>query len=262
LTSKHQFSNFVLNNKSLTKYIEESIGMKIFSMMAEMLHDFAGLIYPDLCMTCDNPLMKQERLLCTNCLIELPRTHYHLVNGNPVEQIFWGRVSVEKATAYFIFQKGSRYQKLIHQLKYKGAIEVGHELGRWFGSELTQNSYFDAIDLIVPVPLHPRKEKKRGYNQSLMIAEGLSLSLKKPIEKKTLYRKEYSETQTRKGRYDRWENVNSLFAVRNETTISGKHLLLVDDIITTGATLEACVTVLLKIPDVKVSIATLGYANQ
>ncbi|MBN2807629.1 MAG: ComF family protein [Prolixibacteraceae bacterium] len=236
--------------------------MKLLTMMAEMLHDFAGLIYPNLCITCDNPMMKQEKLLCTNCLIELPRTYYHLVNGNPVEQIFWGRVSVEKATAYFIFQKGSRYQKLIHQLKYKGAREVGIEMGRMYGNELKQTSYFDAVDLIIPVPLHPVKEQKRGYNQSLLIAEGLAQSLGKPVEFKSLYRKEFTETQTRKGRYDRWENVNSLFAVKNETALSGKHLLLVDDIVTTGATLEACTAVLLEVPGVKVSIATLGYANQ
>lgn len=236
--------------------------MKTFSLLVEMLSDFVGLIYPALCITCGNALLKQEKLICTKCLIALPRTHYHLVSGNPVEQIFWGRANIEKATAYFIYQKGSPYQQLIHQLKYKGVKEVGIEMGRWFGNELMQNSYFNEVDLIVPVPLHPVKERKRGYNQSLMIAEGLAGSIGKPVENNNLYRRKYTETQTRKGRYDRWENVGTLFAVNNEQNLIGKHVLLVDDIVTTGATLEACASALLAVPEVKVSIATLGYANQ
>lgn len=236
--------------------------MKLLSNLAEMLTDFIGLIFPKVCMACDAPLMKQEKILCGKCLVSMPRTYYHLINENPVEKIFWGRVHLEKATAYFIYQKGSPYQQLIHQLKYKGFSEIGITLGSWFAYELAQTSYFDAVDLIVPVPLHPRKERKRGYNQSLMIAEGLARGLNKPVESQALYRKAYSDTQTRKGRYDRWENVSSLFAVKNEEKIVGKHLLLVDDIVTTGATLEACATVLLAVPGVKVSIAALGYANQ
>ena len=236
--------------------------MKLFTQAKELLNDFLSLIYPDLCVTCDNDLMKQEHLICSKCLIELPRTHYHLVKDNPVEIVFWGRVPIEKATAYFLFQKGSKYQKLLHQLKYKGMRTIGVEMGKYFGSELIQNNYFGDVDFLVPVPLHPKKERKRGYNQSLAIAEGIGKIIGKETLSNVLYRAYYSETQTRKGRFERWENVNDLFKLNNAEKINGKHILLVDDIVTTGSTLEACAKALLAANNVKVSIATLGYSNQ
>lgn len=236
--------------------------MKLLTQTAEMLQDFLSLIYPNLCLSCENVLMKQEHLICTNCLIQLPRTYYHLVSDNPVEMIFWGRVKIEKATSWFTFQKGSRYQKLMHQLKYKGMRVVGVELGRKFGAELLENNYFGEVDFLIPVPLHPKKEQKRGYNQSLAIADGMAQMLKKDICTDILVRNYYSETQTRKGRFERWENVSELFGVINNEKLVGKHVLLVDDIITTGSTIEACAAALLKSSNVKVSVATLGYSNQ
>jgi len=229
--------------------------------MKTLLYDFSTLIYPELCYCCETSLMKQEKLICTNCFVKIPRTHYHLVSENPVEKIFWGRVKVEKATSYFLFQKGSNYQHLLHSLKYKGVRDIGVVLGHSFGNELNQVSYFEDVDLIVPVPLHPKKEKKRGYNQSLAIAEGLSGSLQKPIEPNVLFRKYFSETQTRKGRFARWENVSELFDVKNQATFEGKHILLVDDVVTTGSTLEACAQAVLKCPGAKVSIATLACST-
>lgn len=236
--------------------------MKLFAQIHEVSEDFLSLIYPNLCFSCENVLMKQEHLICTNCMIQLPRTYYHLVEDNPVELIFWGRVKIEKATSYFLYQKGSKYQQLIHELKYKGFREIGVELGKKFGAELIQNNYFGDVDCLVPVPLHPKKEKKRGYNQSLAIAEGLAQMLQKEVCTDVLIRNYYSETQTRKGRFERWQNVNELFGVKNSEKLANKHVLLVDDIVTTGSTLEACANVLLQLPNVKVSIATLGYANQ
>lgn len=230
------------------------------TQITEKLEDFMALIYPNICICCDQPLVKQEKIICSHCNVELPRTYYHLVENNPVEAIFWGRVPVEKATSYFLFQKGSRYQKLLHYLKYKGLREVGVELGKRFGAELNQNSYFEDIDLIVPVPLHPTKERKRGYNQSLAIAEGLAFILKKSIDPNNLCRNSHSETQTRKGRFERWENVSSLFDAQKPEQLVGKHILLVDDVVTTGSTLEACTQALQKHTSVKVSIATLAYA--
>ena len=191
----------------------------------------------------------------------MPRTHFHLVKGNPVEQLFWGRVKIEKATSWFFFQKGSNYQHFLHHLKYKGLREIGVELGRIFGTELSTVNYFGEIDVIVPVPLHRKREKKRGYNQSLAIAEGLSRVLQKPISNGILYRKYYSETQTRKGRYERWENVNDLFDLKITDAFSGKHVLLIDDVVTTGSTLEACAQKILDCPEARVSIATLGFAS-
>jgi ComF family protein len=178
-----------------------------------------------------------------------------------LEQLFWGRVQIEKATSWFFFQKGSNYQHLLHHLKYKGLRGIGVEMGRNFGSELIANNYFDEVDVIVPVPLHPKKEKKRGYNQSLAIAEGLSQRLEIPIETEHLIRRFYSETQTRKGRFERWENVCELFDLKVEGYFSGKHVLLVDDVVTTGSTLDACAQKILSCTNAKVSIATLAFTS-
>jgi ComF family protein len=234
---------------------------RMITNMKSALYDFSTLIYPELCYCCEAALMKQEKLICMNCLINIPRTYYHLVNENPVEKIFWGRVKIEKATSYFLYQKGSNYQQLLHSLKYKGVREIGVELGRNFGNELSNTSFFDDIDVIVPVPLHPKKERNRGYNQSLAIAEGLSIAIDKPIDSKVLIRKHFSQSQTRKGRFARWENVSDLFDVKDQVTFAGKHILLVDDVVTTGSTLEACAQAILKCPSVKVSIATLAFST-
>lgn len=235
---------------------------KLSHRMKENWLDFLSLIYPNLCASCENVLVKQELAVCTKCLVDLPRTYYHLVKDNPVEQIFWGRVPIEKATAFFTYQKGSKYQHVLHELKYKGNRSIGVEMGKHFGADLIQNNYFGEADVIVPVPLHPKKEKQRGYNQSLAIAEGLSLLLNKEVVMNNLFRKSYSTTQTLKGRFERWQNVSSLFDLKDAYAFDNKHVLLVDDIVTTGATLEACAMVLHKAQNVKISIATLGYSNQ
>lgn len=233
---------------------------KLSSQIIELAEDFLSLIFPNLCLCCDQALVKQEKFLCTRCTIDLPRSHFHLVEKNPVEQLFWGRVFIEKATSYYIFQKGSRYQSLLHYLKYKGFQEVGVELGRRFSAELLQNSYFDNIDFIVPVPLHPKKERKRGYNQSLAIAKGMAINLQKKIDSTNLYRKHFSESQTLKGRFERWQNVNELFDLHDTNRFANKHILIVDDVVTTGSTLEACALAIQKSENVKISITTLAFA--
>ncbi|MCF8360813.1 MAG: ComF family protein [Prolixibacteraceae bacterium] len=222
--------------------------------------DFLSLIYPNLCFCCGNALVNQEKAICLKCLVGMPRTHYHLVPDNPVEQLFWGRVQIEKATAWFLFQKGSPYRNLLHQLKYKGQRQIGVELGANFGADLMQVNYFANVDVIAPVPLHPRKKRKRGYNQSLAIAEGLASIIDKPINTDTLYRKSYSETQTRKGRFERWENVTEIFDIRNNQTFEEKHVLLIDDVITTGSTIDACAQKILQCRGAKVSVAALAWA--
>jgi len=230
-------------------------------MLKQLFNDFSSLIYPNLCVGCGRGLVTSENFICYRCFTGMPRTHFHLVSGNPLEQIFWGRVSIEKATSWFFFQKGSNYQNLLHHLKYKGLREIGVELGRNFGSELMVVNYFSEVDLIVPVPLHPKKEKQRGYNQSLAIAEGLSRQLKIPVEPDILFRRFYSDSQTNKGRFERWENVSDLFELKIEGFFSGKHVLLVDDVVTTGSTLDACAQKILSCNGAKVSIATLGFAS-
>jgi ComF family protein len=233
----------------------------LIPMLKQLFLDFSYLIYPNLCIGCGRGLVTGEKYICFKCLVGMPRTNFHLVSGNPLEQIFWGRVKIEKATSWFFFQKGSNYQQLLHHLKYKGLRGIGVELGRSFGSELKITNFFNEVDVIVPVPLHSKKEKQRGYNQSLAIAEGLSQQLKIPIETNILIRRFYSETQTRKGRFERWENVSELFDLKMKDYFSGKHILLVDDVVTTGSTLDACAQKILSCDGAKVSIATLAFAS-
>lgn len=222
--------------------------------------DLLNLFYPKLCVVCGNHLLRQEELLCTKCLYEIPKTNFHKMDENTVDKIFWGRVKLSSATAYYFFEKESRFASIIHRLKYYGIKEIGSEMGKIFGADLNNNPRFSEVDIIMPVPLHWKKKKKRGYNQSEYIASGIAESMEKPLDTKTLYREVETQTQTRKSRYERWENVDNIFKVRSEEKIAGKHILLVDDVITTGATLESCASTLLKGNNTKVSVATLAIA--
>ena len=225
------------------------------------LESFVELFFPRICLVCSNNLLGQEELVCLHCLHELPRTNFHLEERNPVAELFYGRVKIEYATAFFVFSKGSRYQKLIHSLKYKGMNEIGVLLGRYFGADLLDSPYFSDIDVVCPVPLHPKKEKKRGYNQSEFIARGIAERMDKKLSVNNLIRKTYTDSQTRKGRYERWENVEGIFELSIPEEFEGKHILLIDDVVTTGSTLEACVTAIMAATkNTKVSIATLGFA--
>lgn len=176
--------------------------------------------------------------------------------------IFNGRLLLVSATSFLFFSKGGETQQLIHKLKYKGNKEIGIHLGKLFGNQLNNSELFNTADIIVPVPLHPRKEHSRGYNQSLMIGEGMASQMHARVLSDVLYRNIHSPSQTRKSRYQRWENVKDIFEVKNGYRLKGKHLILVDDVITTGATLEACGNKLLEIPDVRLSIASLAYAEE
>lgn len=223
------------------------------------IHDFFGLFYPRICPACDNPLVRNEEFLCTSCLLDLPRTNFHKDPENEVTQMFWGRVNVENASAFLYFQKKSKVQRLLHKLKYKGEKEIGEFLGRSIGNELKETAFND-VDIIIPLPLHPKKQKIRGYNQSEMIALGLGKALDKKVEAGVLIRKIANSTQTRKHRYERWLNVEEVFEVVNHERIANKHVLLVDDVVTTGATLEASAGELLKAENTKVSIITVAKA--
>jgi len=225
-----------------------------------IFEDFINLFFPLTCASCGNNLLKNEKAICTHCLYHIPKTNYHFEKDNPISKLFWGRVNIENATAFYFFQKGSKFQKLIHYLKYKGHKEIGYELGKIFGFELVASSLFNMIDLIIPVPLHPRKEKKRGFNQSEVIAKGISESMRKPVMVNLLYRTVEAETQTRKSRFERWKNVEEIFQVGNYGAIKNKHILLVDDVVTTGSTLESCAIELLKAENTKVSVATIAVA--
>lgn len=220
-----------------------------------------GLFFPELCATCGKRLISQEKFVCFECWQDLPVTNFHQNPDNKVAQLFWGRVDISSATAFFSYKKGSKYQQLIHFVKYKGLKELGFETGKKFGYQLLEWSDFAEIDVLMPVPLHPRKEKKRGFNQSEWIARGIAEVLKKPVDTKTLYRRVFTSTQTKRNRYERWQNVEHVFGLNDPNDIENKHILLIDDVVTTGATLEACAIHILKLPGTKMSIATLAYAD-
>ena len=223
--------------------------------------DLLELFFPELCVTCGERLLSHEKYVCLNCWKDLPQTHFHLEAENKVAQLFWGRVQIENATSFFTYRKGSRYQQLIHFIKYKGLKELGYETGRRFGFELNESAEFRSVDWIIPVPLHPKKLKRRGYNQSEWIARGIADAMQKPVSTDNLIRKIFTSTQTRKNRFERWQNVEGIFDIAQPEDFENKHILLIDDVVTTGSTLEACAFQLLKIKNTKVSIATLAFAD-
>ncbi|PLW94183.1 MAG: hypothetical protein C0592_03670 [Marinilabiliales bacterium] len=217
-----------------------------------------NLFFPDLCAGCGQNLVRGEKCICFSCQMKLAYTDYHKNEENPVSRLFYGRCSIEQATAMCFYERGSTIQNLVHQLKYRSRRDVGLFLGRELGKTLKENPLYENLDFIIPVPLHKKKEKIRGYNQAEVIVEGLFETLNLPVATDVLYRAEFTETQTKKKRWDRYENVKNMFAIRNPEKIKGKHLLLIDDVITTGATIEACAKHLLEVEGVKVSIAGLA----
>jgi len=218
------------------------------------------LAFPHVCEGCGTDNLQSEHLLCLRCLSSLPSTNFHMHPNNPIEKIFWGRIPLTSATSQYYFTKESMMQHLMHQFKYKGNKEVGIYLGKLMGWALAQSNRFSSIDALIPLPLHKSKEHKRGYNQATILCEGISSVLSKPVLRNVVTRPEQTETQTRKGRIQRWQNMEGKFALSAIDAIQDKHLLLVDDVVTTGATLEACSRELLKAENVQLSIATLCFS--
>lgn len=223
--------------------------------------DLFGLLFPNLCNACGASLFLGEKLICTKCLFDLPLTDYHLYQENKVMKQLWGRVPLNAAMALLYFRKGAKAQRLIHSLKYNGKTDVGMLLGSMIGERIKLDSIYSDIDFIVPVPLHHQKLRSRGYNQSSFIAEGIAQTINIPFKEEILIRTISTESQTRKNRFSRYENMKAVFKVPETDQITGKHILLVDDVITTGATLEACANALLVQGALKVSIAALAFAE-
>jgi len=227
-----------------------------------MLKLLLNLFFPKVCVGCKNILVEQEHIVCIACLHDLPVTNLHVNDSKVISNIFYGTVALEHATALFYFPKKGLVRQLIHQLKYKNQPEISNYLGKWLGIELEESGYYKFVDVVIPVPLHKRRLKKRGYNQVAGFGEELATCLQASYNNTTLLRIKNTGTQTVKDRLTRWINVQTIFEVLDIKSLEGKHILLVDDVITTGATIKACVKELHKIPDIKISLAVMAYTDQ
>lgn len=228
--------------------------------MVPLFKDFVEMLFPEYCLMCNGNLVKGEKHICLHCRYHLPRTHFHREADNPVSRRFYGKTDVKHAWAYLKFTKGGKVQNALHHLKYNRKSEVGQLLGAWHGAELKKDNWHTMFDAIVPVPLHPSKLKKRGYNQCDPFAEGLSEQLGIAWYPTALRRNTANRTQTRLGRMERFQNTQRIFEVAEPEAVKDKRILLVDDVITTGATLEACAKALLEAGSKEVSIACIAAA--
>ena len=217
-----------------------------------MLNTLVGLLFPNLCVGCNGVLIAAEQHICTHCIDNFPETKFHTLPENQLEKAFLGRVKLESAYSFLIFRKQGIVQRILHELKYSNNPELGVMLGQIYGSKLREHGiHFDAI---IAIPLHEKKEKLRGYNQSDCFAQGLAQSLKCEHLKNVVVRDKFTETQTKKARFDRWLNVGDVFGIKNPFLIQNKKVLLVDDVITTGATIEACAqSILVHTPHLSVA---------
>ncbi len=225
-----------------------------------MLQSIINVFFPKVCYACHDLLSDNEQDICTHCRNSLPVTNFHFNNDDTVLKIFYGRVKVVNATALLRFEKKGIVQQLIHSLKYKGQEQIGVFLGDWLGGELKTVKAYEDVDLVIPVPLHKKKLKKRGYNQVAKFAQQIALALDIPYTDDVLLKVTNTESQVLKKRLSRWNNTNELFALKNKHVIANKHILLVDDLITTGATMEACISVLNQTDNVKISVASIAIA--
>ena len=227
----------------------------------ELINDFIALLFPNYCFTCRKNLVKGEQYICSNCRLILPRTNIHLSQRNPLLKLYGGLLPIDNFYTYLKFTKGGKVQKIMEKLKYQNCPEIGTLLGNWYGTDLKEAGVLNQFDLIVPVPLHLSKLRKRGYNQSDFFAKGLSQALEVPWDGKALVRKSKNETQTRKSREERFKNVSGIFDLGAAAAIKNQRVLLVDDVITTGATLFASAQPLLAGGCNSISLATLAVAQ-
>jgi ComF family protein len=229
-------------------------------LLQEIKDSFLHLLFPHTCAGCGSDILDKKSMLCARCMEALPETHFELHTGNPVEKKFWGRLPVKAATAQYYFTRESLVQQLVHHFKYQGNKELGLQLGQLMGDALKRSGRFRP-DALIPLPLFPVKERKRGFNQSDLLCQGIAGCLHIPVLKHVVTRPQHTETQTRKGRIERWKNMEGKFVLADPAAIAGRHVLLVDDVITTGATLESCGTALLEAENTEVSVACLCYAT-
>ena len=226
-----------------------------------LLKDLFYIFYPKLCAVCEQKLVENETTICTLCRHDLPLTNFQDFKQNKISENFYGRFLTENVFSLFFFRKKGITKKIIHDLKYKGKEEIGVFFGNWLGEILSENKGFKEVDYIIPVPLHPKKLKERGYNQVTKFGETLSKQLNTPFLENYLIRISSTKTQTFKARFERFNNIETKFLLKNPEFFNHKHILLIDDVITTGATLEACAKEFLKSKDCKISILTMAYTE-
>ena len=220
------------------------------------------LISPRQCVICGERLSVTERALCSSCYLHLPRTSYQFTPyDNPMTQLFWGLAPVSRAAALFFYEPHSEGAQLVYDLKYADRPDIGEDIGRMMAEEMRVAGYLEEVDMIVPVPLSPKRQQQRGYNQSEEIAQGVSEITGLPILKKAVRRTVFEGSQTNKGRWERHDNVEHVFELIDAKAVSGRHLLLIDDVVTTGATCLACAKALCQAGDVRISILSLGFAK-
>lgn len=229
--------------------------------LKEIRDSFLHLIFPHVCTGCGSDILNKETVLCMRCIYAMPETDFALHPNNPVENLFWGRLPLVGGTAQFYFTKESLMQHLMQQFKYKGNKDLGLQLGRIMGEQIQKSGRFE-VNALIPLPLFPAKEKRRGFNQATILCQGMAEYMKIPVLDKVVIRPQHTETQTKKGRIERWKNMEGKFILASPQEIRNKHLLLVDDVVTTGATLEACGNELLKAENVRLSVATLCVASR
>jgi ComF family protein len=227
----------------------------------KLLKDFFYLFYPNICANCNEQLLQNEKIICVFCRHDLPLTNFNSYTNNKVFTIFYGRITIEKAYSLLLFRKEGITKNLIHNLKYKGNETVGIFFGNWLGEILYKNKEFSSVDFIIPVPIHSKKKKIRGYNQVTKFGECLSTHLNIPFVEDILIRQSTTKTQTLKSRFDRFKNLETKFLLTDTKAFKGKHILIIDDVITTGATLEACALALLKTSNLRISILTMAYTE-
>lgn len=230
--------------------------------MKTIFHNLLDFLFPTLCPGCKNRLTENEKHICLNCINKIPKTNFHLQKDNKLESFFAGRIPFERITAFAHFVKGGVMQPIIHELKYKNNPQLGVFLGELCGADLKGSEFIEGITYIVPIPLHTKRIEERGYNQSLEIAKGISSKTKIPIDDQTVVRTKNNPSQAKSGsRFERWSNVENIFSLTDEENFKDKHILLIDDVLTTGSTIEACAKKILNITDCKISILTIATAH-
>ena len=233
------------------------------SILSDILSDLASLFFPPRCAVCGEPLVRGERCVCTLCRATAPLTGYWREADNPVLRKCWGLVPVERASGFLFFVHGSGWRRLIHSFKYRGAWRTAREMGVWYGRCLRESGLYDGIDVVVPLPLHPFKRCRRGYNQSEYLAEGIAAELGVPVDRHSVWRRRNTASQALKSRRERAANVEGAFAVCRPERLAGRHILLVDDVMTTGSTLFSCASEILRaVPGCRISLAALAVSRR